>query len=99
MAEDGNNQQALLKALKNGDVLNFEKLLNYPDVSAKYKYEGPSDWGTCLEIACRMNERANFVHLLLTKYKIKPNVHDILPEPIHFASRSGNVETLKVLLR
>ena len=92
-------QAKLLWALKNDKFDEFVKLLKDPVVNIRFQYKKPtySDYGTCIEIASRLSNRGRYVKALL-KAGVKPNVHEILPEPIHYAAREGNSDTLKILL-
>lgn len=90
-------QHKLLWALKNNRFELFTRLLEDRRVIPEFKY-GKPDYGTCIEIACRLPERGKFVKSLLNK-GVKPNIHEIHPEPIHYAAKKGNSEALEALLQ
>ena len=89
-------QDELLESLLLRDIATFRELLKHPEVDPSYKYGHPH-WSTCLEIACRFKECAEFVKALLHS-GVKPNINTIIPEPIHYAASKGNDEALRVLL-
>lgn len=90
------NQLKLLEALKENNVEEFVSLLENDDVDPSYAY-GKPDWGTCLELACKIKDRGRFVEVLLKK--VKPNRNVLQPEAIHVAAKYGNFGALQVLLR
>ncbi|KAJ4430896.1 hypothetical protein ANN_19487, partial [Periplaneta americana] len=48
---------------------------------------------------CRNPGRGRFLKELLSSRKVKPNINEIHPEPIHWACKSANVEALHILLK
>ncbi|XP_066999976.2 transient receptor potential cation channel protein painless-like [Anabrus simplex] len=92
----GSIQEKLLQALLDDNLPEFKGLLGHPAVNPAHKY-GKPHYSSCLEIACRQLGKEEFIRALLTK--VKPNINQIVPEPIHYAARIGNVEALEVLLK
>lgn len=94
--EPSADQEKLLRAVYAGNVDQMETLLKNPLVRADYVYPLK---GTCLEVACRKpSPRSDkVVQFLLSK--VKPNVYEIKPEPIHYAAEYGNHQALRELLR
>ena len=90
-------QDLLLWALKPNKLERFSKLLELPEVGTKFKYVF-RDYTTCMELACRLPWGGKFVNILL-EHGVKPNVHEIHQEPIHFAAKCANSEALDVLLQ
>jgi len=95
--EPENLQDRLLWALKYDKFETFSSLLKVPEVDPKFKYEKP-DYTTCMELACRLQWGGKFVKALL-EHGVKPNVHEIHPQPIHYAAKYGNPEALEALLK
>jgi len=95
--ESENLQDRLLWALKYNKFERFSSLLKVPEVDPKFKYEKPH-YTTCIELACRLQWGGKFVKILL-EHGVKPNVHEIHQEPIHYAARYGNPEALEALLK
>ncbi|KAJ9598299.1 hypothetical protein L9F63_010977, partial [Diploptera punctata] len=89
-------QEKLLESLLFRDILAFRELVKHPEVDPSYKY-GKPHWSTCLEIASRLKDCAEFTKALL-QAGVKPNLNTIIPEPIHYAASKGNDETLRILL-
>jgi len=90
-------QDLLIWALKHNKFERFSSLLKDPEVDPKFKYEKPH-YTTCMELACRLHWGGKFVKALL-EHGVKPNVHEIHQEPIHYAARYGNPEALEALLQ
>ena len=90
-------QDLLIWALNNNKFEKFSSLLEVPGVDPKFKYGKPY-FTTCMERACRLEWGGKFVKTLL-EHGVKPNVHEIHPEPIHYAAKYGNPETLELLLQ
>ena len=90
-------QHLLIWALNHNKFERFSSLLKDPKVDPKFKYEKPH-YTTCIELACRLQWGGKFVKALL-EHGVKPNVHEIHQEPIHYAAKCGNPEALQVLLQ
>jgi ankyrin repeat protein len=90
-------QDLLLWALENNKFEKFSSLLRAPEVNPKFKY-GKPHFTTCMELACRLQWGGKFVKTLL-EHDVRPNVHEINQEPIHYAARYGNPEALEALLQ
>jgi len=90
-------QDLLIWALEHNKFERFSELLKVPGVDPKFKYEKPH-YTTCMELACRLQWGGKFVKILL-EHGVKPNVHEIHQEPIHYAAKYGNPEALEALLQ
>jgi len=90
-------QYLLLWALKQNKFERFSSLLEVPKVDPRFKY-GKPHYTTCMELACRLHWGGKFVKALL-EHRVKPNVHEIHQEPIHYAAKYGNPEALEALLQ
>jgi ankyrin repeat protein len=90
-------QDLLIWALKHNRFERFSSLLELPGVDPKCKYEKPH-YTTCIELACRLHWGGKFVKILLER-GVKPSVHEIHQEPIHYAAKYGNPEALEALLQ
>ncbi|XP_046994257.1 transient receptor potential cation channel protein painless-like [Schistocerca americana] len=95
---ENDQQRRLLEALETGDLPAFQELLKSGTVDPIFRYKPPffKKFGTCLEIACRTDGRAAFVQALLNN-GVRPN-NIILPEPIHYAAKHGQADSLEALL-
>ena len=90
-------QELLIWTLKRNRFERFSELLKEPDVDPKFKYGKPY-FTTCMELACRLHSGGKFVKILL-EHGVKPNVHEIHQEPIHYAAKYANPEALETLLQ
>ena len=90
-------QDLLLWALDHNKFERFSELLKIPEVDPKFKYDKPH-YTTCMGLACKLHWGEKFVKILL-QHGVKPNVHEIHPEPIHYAAKYGNPGALDALLQ
>ncbi|PSN28979.1 hypothetical protein C0J52_28487 [Blattella germanica] len=90
-------QGQLLLSLIRKEKDEFVKLLNNEEVDVNHWYPKPF-FSTCLQFACKHEGYHLYVEILLNSRKVGPNINSVHPEPIHIASKNGNMEVLRVLL-
>jgi ankyrin repeat protein len=93
-----NPQIRLLATIQHDDLDAFQDVLKKASVNVQYWYDEPY-YCTCLELACSLADRYNYVRMLIEAGANVNTVNPVSDVPLlHMIAKRGNLEQLNVLL-